>query len=89
MQLGMIGLGRMGANMAERLIKAGHDLVVYDSHPAAVKAACRLGATGAGSLQGLRSEALAGRAPSGSWCPRRSSTRFWPTSPRSWSRATS
>ena len=31
MQLGMIGLGRMGANMAERLMKAGHGLVVYDS----------------------------------------------------------
>ena len=32
MQLGMIGLGRMGANMVERLMKAGHTLVVYDSH---------------------------------------------------------
>ncbi len=51
MQLGMIGLGRMGANMTERLIKAGHELVVYDSHPTAVKALVSLGATGAGSLQ--------------------------------------
>ena len=32
MQLGMIGLGRMGANMTVRLIKAGHDCTVYDSH---------------------------------------------------------
>ena len=32
MQLGMIGLGRMGANMVERLMKAGHELVVYDAH---------------------------------------------------------
>jgi len=51
MQLGMIGLGRMGSNMAERLMKAGHDLVVYDSHPTAVKALVSLGGTGAGSLQ--------------------------------------
>ena len=51
MQLGMIGLGRMGSNMAERLVKAGHDLVVYDSHPASVKQLASLGAVGAGSLQ--------------------------------------
>ena len=51
MQLGMIGLGRMGANMAERLMKAGHDLVVYDSHPAAVQQLAGLRATGAGSLK--------------------------------------
>ncbi len=51
MQLGMIGLGRMGSNMAERLIKAEHDLVVYNSHPTAVKALASLGATGAGNLR--------------------------------------
>ncbi len=51
MQLGMIGLGRMGANMTERLMKAGHDLVVYDSHPAAVKPLTSLGAAGAGTLK--------------------------------------
>jgi len=51
MQLGMIGLGRMGANMVERLMKAGHELVVYDSHPDAVKALAAAGATGAGSLK--------------------------------------
>ncbi len=51
MQLGMIGLGRMGSNMAERLMKAGHDLVVYDSHPTAVKALASLGASGAGNLR--------------------------------------
>ncbi len=33
MELGMIGLGRMGANMVERLMKAGHDCVVYDATP--------------------------------------------------------
>ena len=34
MQLGMIGLGRMGANMAQRLRDAGHDVVGYDRDPA-------------------------------------------------------
>ncbi len=51
MQLGMIGLGRMGANMVERLMKAGHELVVYDAHQDAVKALAAEGATGAGSLK--------------------------------------
>ncbi len=51
MQLGMIGLGRMGANMVERLMKAGHDLVVYDAHPDAVARLAALGATGAGSMK--------------------------------------
>ena len=37
MQLGMIGLGRMGANMVERLIEAGHELVVYDANVKAVQ----------------------------------------------------
>src|SRR5271165_3448848 len=51
MQLGMIGLGRMGANMVERLMKAGHELVVFDSHQGAVKRLAGEGATGAGSLE--------------------------------------
>jgi 6-phosphogluconate dehydrogenase (decarboxylating) len=33
MQLGMIGLGRMGSSMVRRLLKAGHECVVYDVHP--------------------------------------------------------
>jgi 6-phosphogluconate dehydrogenase len=33
MQLGMIGLGRMGSNMVQRLPGAGHECVVYDAHP--------------------------------------------------------
>jgi 6-phosphogluconate dehydrogenase len=37
MQLGMIGLGRMGANMVLRLMKAGHQCVVYDVSPEAVQ----------------------------------------------------
>ena len=38
MQLGMVGLGRMGANMARRLIKGGHEIVGYATDPAGVKA---------------------------------------------------
>jgi len=53
MQLGMVGLGRMGANMAERLMKAGHELVVYDAHPTAVKALVGVGARGADTLKDL------------------------------------
>ena len=51
MQLGMIGLGRMGGNMVVRLIKAGHDCHVYDSHPAPVQALAAQGAKGSTSLQ--------------------------------------
>ena len=50
MQLGMIGLGRMGGNMVRRLMKAGHSCVVYDRAPAAVDALVKEGATGAASL---------------------------------------
>jgi 6-phosphogluconate dehydrogenase len=50
MQLGMIGLGRMGANMVRRLMRGGHQCVVYDVHPEAVKDLAKEGATGAGSL---------------------------------------
>jgi 6-phosphogluconate dehydrogenase len=51
MQLGMIGLGRMGANMVRRLIKGGHDCVVFDVFPKAVEALAKEKATGAASLQ--------------------------------------
>jgi 6-phosphogluconate dehydrogenase len=50
MQLGMIGLGRMGANMARRLIKGGHECVVYDRSPEAVKNLTEEKAVGATSL---------------------------------------
>ncbi len=50
MQLGMIGLGRMGANMVRRLMRAGHECVVYDVHPDAVSALAREGAVGSSSL---------------------------------------
>ena len=51
MQLGMIGLGRMGANMVRRLIQGGHDCVVFDVFPKAVEALAKEKATGASSLQ--------------------------------------
>ena len=50
MQLGMIGLGRMGANMVRRLMRGGHTCVVYDHAAAAVNALATEGATGAASL---------------------------------------
>jgi len=51
MQIGMIGLGRMGANMTQRLIKGGHECVVYDVDTQAVAQLTEQGATGAGSLE--------------------------------------
>jgi 6-phosphogluconate dehydrogenase len=51
MQLGMIGLGRMGANMVRRLIAAGHQCVVYDVFPAAVQSLTNEGALGGASLE--------------------------------------
>jgi 6-phosphogluconate dehydrogenase len=50
MQLGMIGLGRMGANMVVRLMKAGHDLSVFDTHAAAVQDLTARGAKGSTDL---------------------------------------
>jgi 6-phosphogluconate dehydrogenase len=49
MQLGMIGLGRMGANMVRRLMRGGHDLVVYDVNPEAVNLLQGEGASGSTS----------------------------------------
>ena len=53
MQLGMIGLGRMGANMVRRVRKAGHECVAYDVHADAVSALAREGVTGATALPAL------------------------------------
>ena len=50
MQLGMIGLGRMGGNMVIRFTKAGHECLVYDSHHEAVDALVAKGAKGTTSL---------------------------------------
>ncbi|MES4786390.1 MAG: 6-phosphogluconate dehydrogenase (decarboxylating), partial [Nitrospiraceae bacterium] len=53
MQLGMIGLGRMGANMTERLVKAGHQVIAYDRNPEAIQRVLTIGATEACSLRHL------------------------------------
>ena len=53
MQLGMVGLGRMGSNMTRRLIRGGHELVVSDLSAEAVKQLAGEGATGSTSLQDL------------------------------------
>jgi 6-phosphogluconate dehydrogenase len=53
MQLGVVGLGRMGANIARRLLRDGHLPVVYNRNPAPVETLAAEGATGAGSLDEL------------------------------------
>ena len=53
MQLGMIGLGRMGAGMSQRLLQGGHEVVVYDRSPEPVKALSSKGAVTSASLEEL------------------------------------
>src|SRR5262245_42878990 len=53
MQLGMIGLGRMGGNMVRRLIKSGHECVVYDRSPQTVNDLVKENAIGSSSLSAL------------------------------------
>ncbi len=53
MQIGIIGLGRMGANLTRRLIRSGHEVVAYDVSPEAVQQLTSEGATGATSLDGF------------------------------------
>src|SRR5438552_813359 len=62
MQLGMIGLGRMGANMVRRLMKAGHQCVVYDVSANAVAELTNEGAAGGSSLQNFVSQLTRPRA---------------------------
>lgn len=56
MQLGMVGLGKMGANMTTRLLQGGHDVVVYDRSADAVKTAAAGGATASNGLRDLCSK---------------------------------
>src|SRR5262245_13242596 len=51
MQLGMIGLGRMGANMVRRLLRKGHECVVFDMSPKAVEELAKEKAIGTSSIQ--------------------------------------
>ncbi len=62
MQIGMIGLGRMGANMTRRLLRGGHSVVVYDLNPGAVAGLAAEGAVGSASLEELVAKLEAPRA---------------------------
>ena len=62
MQLGMVGLGKMGANMTTRLIRGGHEIVVYDRDAKAVATAVAGHAAGASSIEQLVSQLRAPRA---------------------------
>jgi 6-phosphogluconate dehydrogenase len=53
MQLGMVGLGRMGSGMTLRLLQGGHQVVVFDHHPESIAALGKKGATGAANLEEL------------------------------------
>ncbi len=62
MQLGIIGLGRMGANIARRLMRGGHECVVFDIRPQSVAALAGEGAVGADSMADLVAKLKAPRA---------------------------
>ena len=62
MQLGMIGLGRMGANMVRRLMRGGHECVVHDVAAEAVHRLAGEGATGANGMDGLVAQLAKPRA---------------------------
>jgi 6-phosphogluconate dehydrogenase len=62
MELGMIGLGRMGANMTERLLHASHRVVVHDIDPAAIDRVAALGAVGSSSIEAMVRELRPPRA---------------------------
>src|ERR1700735_4168898 len=64
MQIGVIGLGRMGGNISRRLIKNGHEVIVYDHDPKAVAALSGEGAKGAEGLDKLVQQL---RAPRAGW----------------------
>ena len=73
MELGMIGLGRMGANMTERLIRGGHRIVAHDIDPVAINRVVALGATAAASIEDLVQQLQPPRAiwvmvPAGAIC---------------------
>ena len=61
MQLGMIGLGRMGANMVQRLLEGGHSVVAFDRSQAAVESVQQFGSSGAASLEELVGKLVAPR----------------------------
>src|SRR5918996_5549762 len=62
MELGMIGLGRMGANMTERLLGGGHRVISYDRSPEAIQRVVDKGAVGAHSLADFVKQLILPRA---------------------------
>jgi 6-phosphogluconate dehydrogenase len=62
MQIGMVGLGRMGANMVRRLLKGGHECVVFNRSPKPVEEIAKEGAVASGSLRDLISKLTTPRA---------------------------
>ena len=62
MQLGMVGLGRMGANMVRRLTRGGHECIVFDLNPANVESLAKDGATGVRSLEDMAQQLAKPRA---------------------------
>ena len=62
MELGMIGLGRMGYNMVQRLLRAGHKCVAYDIHPEAAQSLIKDGAVGTTSIEDFAKKLKAPRA---------------------------
>ena len=62
MQIAMVGLGRMGANMVRRLMRVGHECVVFDRRPASVDHLASEGASGVGSLEDLATSLAPPRA---------------------------
>jgi 6-phosphogluconate dehydrogenase len=62
MRIGMVGLGRMGANMTERLVRGGHIVVGYDRSPEAIARVVEAGALGADSLENLVAQLASPRA---------------------------
>ena len=73
MQLGMVGLGRMGANMVRRLLKNGHTCVVFDRSPKAIEELVQQKAVGSATPAGVREETgeAAGSLVDGPGCSRR------------------
>jgi 6-phosphogluconate dehydrogenase len=62
MQLGMVGLGRMGGNIVRRLMRNGHSCVVFDQNPTAIESLAKEGASGGRDLEGLVAQLAKPRA---------------------------
>jgi 6-phosphogluconate dehydrogenase len=61
MELGMIGLGRMGSNMVQRLLRAGHQCVAYDVHPEAAQPLVKDGAVASTSIEEFAGKVIRSR----------------------------